>query len=482
MLCFAVSAICLLAGARLADSPLRQTAVISVRIDPGKRRQEILGFGASQTYGADSVLRAADPDPVFKALYTDLRLDFLRLRNYYDYAGQEPAFERVTKTYVAGAEKWGRSPERGDKGPVRYIFSSWSPPARLKSNDRVQASPDGTQRTPPNGTLKKGPDGKYVYGAYADWWVDSLKKFQSLTGLLPDYVTLQNELDLVNPINYEGCRFNPTEGVSPDGFPLAGYDQALAMCRQKIRGAFGKSAPKIAGPECWTIRMDSGDSQLKPYIDPGTPAGRKVLRNLDAIAFHIYDSYFEKGDYTKALASLKRLSELYRGVRKPLIETEYLWGNTTSMVAKIMCDCFNLGDFSGYLVWYGAQAGGFGTQLIAFNPRTGQVSPGNQYYAVKHFSAFVGPGWRRIESSSDDPDVRVCAFRKDRGQELVTVIVNPTSDARIVRIDGIPNGAHTGAFRTTDDRSGDKFAPYTPTTDGKVELPPKSVITLETKF
>ena len=102
----------------------------------------------------------------------------------------------MTREFAEGARRWGGDPKtRGGKAPVRVMFTSWSPPPRLKSNDRVSGRADGTDKGSPSATLKRDASGKYEYAAFADWWLGSLQKFKSLTGFYPDYMALQNELE-----------------------------------------------------------------------------------------------------------------------------------------------------------------------------------------------------------------------------------------------------------------------------------------------
>src|SRR5579862_3400667 len=55
-------------------------------------RQPIYGFGGSQTYNGDPLIGFANREAVYRALFSELKLDILRLRNYYDYDGQEEGF------------------------------------------------------------------------------------------------------------------------------------------------------------------------------------------------------------------------------------------------------------------------------------------------------------------------------------------------------------------------------------------------------
>src|ERR1041385_5660414 len=62
-------------------------------------RQPIYGFGGTQTYNGDAIMDFANREAVYRALFSDLKLDILRLRNYYDYAGQKEGFEAQPHEY-----------------------------------------------------------------------------------------------------------------------------------------------------------------------------------------------------------------------------------------------------------------------------------------------------------------------------------------------------------------------------------------------
>ena len=78
----------------LPQTPVPQEP-IAVQIDLSKTHQPMLGFGGTQTYNGDAVLGYGERDRVYRALFSDLKLDFLRLRNFHDYPGQQATFENM---------------------------------------------------------------------------------------------------------------------------------------------------------------------------------------------------------------------------------------------------------------------------------------------------------------------------------------------------------------------------------------------------
>jgi len=443
-------------------------------------RQPIYGFGGSLTYNGDALIDFPNRDAVYRALFSDLKLDIWRLRNYHDYEGQEEAFEKKTKDFAMGALKWGDSAKRNGKAPVRLMFTAWSPPAYLKSNGKISGRSDGTDKGLENATLRREKDGSYAYGAYADWWLASLRKFKDLVGVYPDYIALQNELDIA--VTYEGCEFLPTEGTGKNGYSFAGYDRALAAVSDRLSGALGVQAPKIVGPETFTI---SGD-HVKNYVDPTTPAGKATLARLFGVSFHIYGSGASTPDQTEFHGLLEKLRSTFQpdGNSKPLFQNEFLEGASLTSVASMISDTFTIGNASAYLVWMSARnASQAGYALVFFNPYDGSVERRERFYAVKHFSEFVGEGWRRIEAESGDPSVRLSAYLKADRSQLVAVLVNATDQEKKVALN--PDGtdfanSKTASFRSSEGDGGERWHELGALgADHVITLTPHSVVTVK---
>lgn len=463
----------------LPQTPAPQEPV-AVQIDLSKTHQPMLGFGGTQTYNGDAVLAYGERDRVYRALFSDLKLDFLRLRNFHDYPGQQETFENMLRDYVAGATKYSDAASRGKKGPVKLLFTSWSPPGRLKNNGLLSGRSDGTDKGLANVTLKRGPDGKYVYGEFAEWWKESLLKFKSVTGRLPDLITLQNELDIA--VAYEGCEFLATEGKTPEGYEMAGYAETLAATHAVLKKEFGATMPGITGPETFTIRLDSGDSQVKRLLDPETDAGKKALGLLQNISFHIYGNGAEEASPAKYRTALARLKAVYGETarQKPFMQTEFLEGVDMVQQASMISDAFAFGDVSAYFVWIAARGVHQpGNALVYYNQLDGSVERRGRFYAIKHFSNFIGAGWHRVDASTTDADVRVSAYKKDDNSEAALVLVNPGTKPLTFKLPPAATGfKNPKLYRSTETEAGEKFREIGEVKDGVVTLPGRGVATL----
>lgn len=486
LLCAALSAGARAQGPGAAVPP----AVGTLRVSAV--RQPIYGFGGSQTFNGDALADYPGREVVYQALFGELKLDIFRLRNYHDYAGQQERFEKITREFASAARRWGDPKRRGGKGPVRLLFTSWSPPARLKSNNLVSGRSDGTAQGSEDVTLKREANGQYAYAGFADWWLASVERFHDLCGAYPDYITLQNELDWA--VAYEGCEFLPTEGIGKNGFSFAGYDRALIAVSDRLRGALGARAPKILGPETFSIQLGnglpgapgaSGTPRVQLWADPTTASGRAVLDRLFGVSYHIYgvDAESPEPRHARFHTALKAVADAYRPTQKPMFQTEFLEGDTLISLAEMIHDTLAVGEASAYFVWISARTTRApGYALVYYNPEDRSIERRERFYAMKHFSAFVGEGWNRIEADCADPAVRLSAYRRRANGELVAVLINPTDGDRRVALS--PEGdayksAMTVVYRTTQGEGGERWRDLGPLPAGNVvTLPKKSVATV----
>jgi O-glycosyl hydrolase len=327
--------------------PPAPVSVSEVTLHPADVRQPIYGFGGTLTFSGDAVASFPSRSAVYRELFQDLNMDILRVRNYDGYGGQQGAYEKITKEFVTAARRFSDPSKRNGKSPVRIMFTSWSPPGDLKST----GSPDGSSEA----TLAQGTDGKFVYGGFADWWLQSIEHFKQLCGVYPDYIALQNEPDVW--VTYPGCHFLPVEGAAADGTPIAGYDQALATVSAKLTAGLGANVPKIIGPETSSISIGpDGLSDPVSYVNPATPIGQTDLSHLFGVSYHLYASGVDSGhiDLDRFEKNLAALPAAYRSgsVAKPMFETEYLGGDTMTEVASMIHDCFTIGGAAP--IWSGS--------------------------------------------------------------------------------------------------------------------------------
>src|ERR1700690_2013548 len=155
-----------------AAGPEGRAGPALVTVSPAERHQTLEGFGASIAF---EIGRAVGDPPhgLYKALFPDLGLDIIRLRNRYQRSEPGDAdLAQEVEILRRATEALGHRP--------KVMLSSWSPPASLKAN--------GAERCKGNDdcTLKK-ESGQFVYAKFGEYWLDSMKHYATL-GIEPDYI------------------------------------------------------------------------------------------------------------------------------------------------------------------------------------------------------------------------------------------------------------------------------------------------------
>lgn len=506
----------------------------------GERRQRLDGFGASVAWYMERIVASA-PQSIDPLLFSELGLDILRLRNRYDRTkSNDRDLSKEVEIVRRATEALGRRP--------KILLSSWSPPAALKANQYEDCS--GQKDC----TLVR-KNGRFVYGEFADYWLDSLRHYAKL-GLTPDYISIQHEPDFIpgagteggrselgpteqtteEPLAFsagqervlarlsrhprfgseqraartprfyeepsaaradgislggrqffaqpmgsaaarqtdsalsstlevldskqgtwysepgyvarrmEGCRFDPTETAE---FP--GYDRALAAVRRKLVAL--RSPPKLVAPETRHIHQTRVENYLRPLS----------VDQVDVVGHHLYapgglglTGWREPGpgDFVTSMQDLEltnRTLVWQAGFRtegdmlvldqrplppRPIWQTEFgtdedngIEGGfeTAWMIHNALVD----GGVAAFLYWNLVWSEKEG--LVSLEPK--RATPRDQYYAVKHYARYTDPGYVRIETVSDAPELRASAFISPRGDQLTLVVLNTDMRTLIVSLD-----------------------------------------------
>jgi glucuronoarabinoxylan endo-1,4-beta-xylanase len=423
-----------------------------VTLSPAERHQTLEGFGASIAFQIERAV-GNPPHGLYQALFPDLGLDVLRFRNRYQRS------ERDDRDLAQEVEILRRATQALGYRP-KVMLSSWSPPAILKANraERCRGNADCT--------LKK-VDGRFVYGQFADYWYDSLKRYASL-GIEPDYVTIQNEPDFIPP-DWEGCKFEPTEtAVYP------GYDRALEAVYQRVSTL--PTSPKLLGPEVVGVHNNKVQNYTKAM-------------NLDlvyGVAHHLY----EKGDdgvWDWRTPGPDSYVEPMKGAAKaagakPLFQTEFQTDEdhgtdggfeTAWLIHNSLVEESVAAFFYWDLVWQ-PKGGLVSVEGARYTLR-------DQYYSMKHYARYTDPGDVRIGARADSGDIKVSAFLSTTGSRMTVVVLNVGRQQIDARLDLGGFGVDTSAIFRTTYRPGASEVwselGALPAT-GVVPLPPRSVATV----
>ncbi len=384
--------------------------------DFNKQHQTIDGFGAAFTWYAERLLKAENSEGGFDALFNDLKLNILRFKNEYEYNIEDKAENAVTMAaYYKEARE--RAALYGEK--VQVLMCCWSPPAKLKSDNSIDVG---------SGTLKKDAAGNYCYDEYAAWWTESVRYYRSF-GIQIDYVSIQNEVDFA-PDDYEGCLFAANETDDK-----ASYSKAFLAVYRAFKAEFGDDAPKLIGPET----MSCVPTTLKSYMKE---ALAEEPESMYAYGFHLYvggtsnsstmqvspSSYYDNFSMMTTLLG-----------DKPKWQTEFYIGHGIQ-TAELISNALTLAEMNAYIYWSGVWADSTANtfesaDLIEVNNAREWRTSAN-YWALRHFSEFIRPGYVRIDALSGYKELKASAFANTVGNKIAIVIVNRSDEEIKYRVRG----------------------------------------------
>ena len=362
-------------------------------IDPSETRQTHTGFGASLAFYEGWLNAHPKKSEVYELIFGELSLDILRVRNAYGY---DPAMVGRVKEYMDAAKvSLGH--------PIQLLSTSWGPEGSLKNTgDRNNG-----------GTLRytSGPGGvQFDYAGFAGWWKGALDEYAA-NGIMPDYISIQNEPGWT--ASYESCRFNPRETITSTD-TIAGYDKALNAVYDTL--AKLSERPKILGPEVLGI----GYNKLEQYVNA------LDLSKLDGIAHHLYHGVDENNPY--ASTDIPKAGAFHPEL--PHFQTEYSRGDWFSL-AGLIYKSFHDEEVVAYLYWDLIWGEEHGLVTLEFpwdrsrwtDPAKGYII-NMEYYAFKQFSAYIHPGWKRIQTDVSGEELKLLTFVSPDMDSMTCVVIN----------------------------------------------------------
>jgi arabinoxylan arabinofuranohydrolase len=385
----------------------------SAAINPATLFQTIEGMGGATAFYAGWFRDHSFKQEIYTNAFAGLNVSMLRLGNWYRYQTPLMGFDSAATDIVSNAN-------RVLGHPVPVLISSWAPPAFLKSNGQVGNG----------GTLVK-TNGAFAYTNFANYWYDSLLAYQS-NGVPATWISIQNEPDWA--ASYDSCVFHPNEDTV-NGTNYASYSKALDATFQRLTNL--PSPPKIFAPEC----VGLGFNDVQNY------ATTMNSNSFYGVAHHLYGGSTD-GTPDGYKGTMSAVTNVFPG--KPRFMTEYGITGVNSMspmieAAWLIHNALTVEQVSGYnfwsLIW---PAGGLGLVQIE-NPYDGSraswtnAPPGTTtqshgwwlspcYWAMKHFSYYVNPGFKRVAAISTDTNVLVSAYLSSDNLRLVTVFINKSTN------------------------------------------------------
>ncbi len=384
----------------------------AILLDPGKKFQEMLGFGAAFTDAACFTFNRLDPsvrDKLFHELFhpSEMGLNVCRTcigaSDYstevfsYDEGEPDPEMKRFSiahdQAYVLPMLREARK-----VNPDLFLFSSpWSPPGWMKAG----------------GSMLGGSMRQHYFGPYALYFLKFLQAYAA-EGVPIQAVTVQNEVDTDQDGRMPACSW-------PQEYEMGFVKNNLGPILQKN----GLST------RIWILdhNYNLWGRAVAELDDPD------VHKYCNAIAFHGYVGTPEQ--MTKAHDAYPdadmHWTEGGPDYTLPDYATDWTnWGKTYTDVVRNWCQSItgwnlaldekgrpNIGPFP---------CGG----MVTIHSQTKEITRSGQYWAFAHFSREVKRGARRIDSSGKSADVQHVAFENPDGQK--TVILTNSGDAKTVTL------------------------------------------------
>lgn len=393
--------------AGLCTPTLEPTAQVTV--DDTQRFQRFVGVGAAVAYWTAEVVQHPRKRALYDAMFSDTGFNVLRLRN--DYEDSPDDLANIAEVHEAASDRLGDAP--------MIILNSASPPSSLKVNGSTycQANPDTC-------TLTTLPDGSFDYQGLADHWRASLEAY-ALVGIEPDYISIQNNPNHVPvagaPI--EACRFLPTEGsevVLIDGaettIDYPGYAEALDAVHAEIADL--PFVPQIVAPETTSY------TQVASYV------AELDFEKVSAIAHHMYGVDPRALD----LPALSAVGELASDYERPLFQSEMQADALTTAVlmhAAFAVEGAELFVHNGFVAPANSIDSGDDV-LIRLTEDDFVIE--RPYHVMRHYAAYLEPGWVRVSADSDDENLLTSAWVSPDEMTLTVVLTNPSSTEQVAEL------------------------------------------------
>lgn len=386
-----------------------KTSHNSIVIRPERKEQEILGFGAAFTDAACYLFHqfsAEARDRLFHTLFAPSEMnlkvcricigssDCSRAVFSYDDGDVDPDLKRFSiardHEYVLPILRQARS-----LNPDLFLLASpWSPPGWMKSN----------------GSMLGGCMRHTYMPSYADYFLKFLRAYET-AGVPVQAVTVQNEVDTDQDGTMPACAW-------PQDYEADFVTMHLGPLFQRA----GVST------KIWILDHNY-NLWGRAIAELETPDVRKYT---NAIAWH---GYAGEPEWIHRVQDAFPDAEMHWTEGGPnYLAPDYLtdwakWGETFCRILRSCCRSITawnfISDEQGRPYTGSGSSGVGGAMLIS--SKTQEISYSGMFWALGHFSRFVGTGATRVDSQSDNNKLQHCAFQNPDGT-CVIVISNQGSE------------------------------------------------------
>lgn len=368
-------------------------------------KQTIDGFGISEAFHqARHIMDWPEPDRtrILKLLFSTREgVGVSILRNIIgDGGGWGNEVDGPTPTIEPAPNVWNW---KGDEdqiwlmrqakklGCTRFISTSWSPPAWMKTVSTVESG----------GSLRSD-----AYGDYANYLSHYVRGYKQQFGIDIFAVSLQNEPDLKT--RYSSCQWTGEQFrdfIKDHLRPVFARDHIHARVAVGEASNFGEKCvvPSLNDPEA-CARVDIVTTHAYNKEDSKKVALLPAARSKDKPIWMTEVSYFDKND--------------------PSIADGLRW-------ARIMHGHLTASEVNAWFYWWGACYKTNGESLLTLDLNKKCFSTTKRLYTFGNYSRFIRPGYVRLEVlPNPEEDVLVSAFKDPLTGRFVIVAINSSSSEK----------------------------------------------------
>jgi glucosylceramidase len=391
-------------GPSISWRPSQASTTSAVVLDPEKKFQPVLGFGAALTDAACFTLNRLDAparEKLFHELFSPTEMAFSVCRTCigasdysvnaysFDEGAPDPELQRFSidhdRAYILPILREARK-----ANPDLFLFSSpWSPPGWMK----------------PNGSMLGGNMQRKHMPAYANYFVKFLQGYEA-EGVPVQAVTIQNEVDTDQDGRMPACSW-PMEyeadfvrGQLGPAFERAGVKTKIWIIDHNYN-LWGRAMGELETPN---VRKYTNAIAWHGYV------GEVEWIDRVQAAYPDVEMYWTEGgsDYTwpDYMTDWVKWSKTFTGVLRHWCRSITAWNIALDEKGKP-----NIGPFA---------CGG----LVSIHSQTKEISYSGQYHAFAHYSRFITRDARRFDSQGGATELQHVAFENPDGRRVV-VLTNP---------------------------------------------------------
>jgi O-glycosyl hydrolase len=363
------------------------------------------------------------------------------------------------------------------RGVNQFLGFFNSPPVQLTVNGKGFAS---------NGVCNISED---KYASFAQYAINAINQVKSKTGI---------NFDFISPVNEP--QWDWSDG-GQEGCPYTN-EQIVGLVKS-FNTEFEKSSipSKILLTEAGQLNYlleaydkPDKDNQIADFFDPASP---NYLGNLSTVSKTIAaHSYFTTSPMDKGMELRNKVRQRITQVKNiEFWQSEYcilgdnggeINGNNRDLgmdaalyVARVIYQDMVAANASAWQWWLAVSAYNYkdGLVYVDKNSTDGNYYDSKMLWAMGNYSRFIRPGSRRIEVSvGNDPALLVSAYKNEKGDGVVLVIINTSGNAKPLDLTGnaLVTGKKIETYTTDHTHS---LAKSTKLKDD-ISIPPRSIVTL----